>query len=69
LTGDTNAKGITSRYDYNNENDRQNIVYISGLISVNYNYLNGALGTVVRGGYIDKQNQTYTFNRDNFGML
>ena len=47
----TYATGITSRYDYNNENDRQNIAYISGLISVNYNYLNGALGTVVRGGY------------------
>jgi len=73
LTGDTNAKGITSRYDYNTENDRQNIAYISGLISVNYNYLNGALSTVVRGGYIDglteKQNQTYTFNRDNFGNV
>lgn len=62
MTGDTNAKGITSRYDYNNENDRQNIAYISGLTSVNYNYFNGALGIVVRGGYIDdsteKQNQT-----------
>lgn len=61
MTGDTNAKGITSRYDYNNENDRQNIAYISCLTSVNYNYFT-ALFALLYAADIDdlteKQNQT-----------
>ena len=53
--------------------DRQTVAYISGLVSASYNYLNGALDNIIRGGYIagdsEKKNQIYTFNRDNFGNV
>ncbi len=69
----TDAKGVSTEYDYNEYNDRATIAYISGLISVNYNYLNGELSNIVRGGYIPgnsiKQNQTYSFAYDGFGNV
>lgn len=67
------ANNITTRYDYDENTDRTKISYISGIISVNYNYVNGVLDNIVRGGYIDgnsiKQNQTYKFNYDGFGNV
>lgn len=73
LVGETDANGVTMRYDYHAGNDRQTVAYISGLVSASYNYLNGALDNIIRGGYIagdsEKKNQIYTFNRDNFGNV
>ena len=73
LTAVTNANNVATRYDYDENTDRTKISYISGIISVNYNYVNGVLDNIVRGGYIDgnsiKQNQTYKFNYDGFGNV
>ena len=73
LVGETDANSVTMRYDYHAGNDRQTVAYISGLVSASYNYLNGALDNIIRGGYIagdsEKKNQIYTFNRDNFGNV
>ena len=73
LSGVTNAKFVLTEHDYNASNDRPFVSYISGLVSVHYNYLKGELSSIVRGGYIEgnstKQNQTYTLSRDGFGNL
>lgn len=69
----TNEDGVATEYDYDEYNDRMTIAYISGLVSVNYNYINGMLSSIVRGGYIEgnstKQNQTYSFAYDGFGNV
>lgn len=68
-----NEKGVATEYDYDEYNDRMFIAYISGLVSVNYNYVDGMLSSIVRGGYINgvsaKQNQTYAFAYDGFGNV
>ncbi len=73
LISTENAKGTQVQYDYDAGNDRQVISYISGIVSASYEYLNGSLATIVRGGYIDgnstKQNQEYSFEYDSFGNV
>ena len=71
LTHVTNEKNVTVRHGYNEYNDREVTSYISGIVSVNYNYLNGSLASIVRGGYVSgdstKYSQTYSFEYDGFG--
>ena len=71
LTDVTNERNVTVRHGYNENNDREVTSYISGIVSVNYNYLNGSLASIVRGGYVSgdstKYSQTYSFEYDGFG--
>ena len=71
LTAVTNAKNVTSYQDFDADNDRQTVSYISGVVSAHYYYTKGMLSSLVRGGYISgdstKYNQTYYFTYDDFG--
>ena len=71
LTSVTNAADVTTHHTYNEQNDREISAYIEDLVSVNYNYLEGQLASIVRTGYIEgsetPQTQTYSFEYDLFG--
>ena len=62
LSSITNANGVSTTYTYNQYNDRQVSAAISSLVSVNYEYLKGALSKITRGDW-----QTYSFTYDGFG--
>ena len=53
LTSVTNAADVTTHHTYNEQNDREISAYIEDLVSVNYNYLEGQLASIVRTGYIE----------------
>ena len=71
LTSVTNAANVTTHHTYNEQNDREISAYIEDIVSVNYNYLEGRLASIVRTGYIEgsetPQTQTYSFEYDLFG--
>lgn len=71
LTSVTNAASVTTHHTYNEQNDREISAYIEDIVSVNYNYLEGQLASIVRTGYIEDnetaQTQTYSFEYDLFG--
>ena len=70
-TTDSNGTKVVSME--NSLNDRPSISYISGVVSVNYDYSNGLLSRITRGGYITgnttKQNQYYNMSYDTFGNM
>ena len=70
-TTDSNGTKVVSME--NSLNDRPSISYISGVVSVNYDYSNGLLNRINRGGYITgnatKQNQYYNMSYDSFGNM
>ena len=70
-TTDSNGTKVVSME--NSLNDRPSISYISGVVSVNYDYSNGLLSRINRGGYITgnatKQNQYYNMSYDSFGNM
>ena len=57
----------------NSMNDRPSMSYISGVVSVDYDYSNGMLSRITRGGYITgnatKQKQYYNMSYDSFGNM
>ena len=70
-TTDSNGTKVVSME--NSLNDRPSISYISGVVSVNYDYSNGLLSRITRGGYITgnstKQEQYYNMSYDSFGNM
>ena len=70
-TTDSNGTKVVSME--NSLNDRPSISYISGVVSVNYDYSNGLLSRIARGGYITgnatKQIQYYNMSYDTFGNM
>ena len=62
LSSITNANGVSTTYTYNQYNDRQVSAAVASLVSVNYEYLKGALSKITRG-----DGQTYSFTYDGFG--
>lgn len=70
-TTDSNGTKVVTME--NSLNDRPSISYISGVVSVNYDYSNGLLSRINRGGYIignaTKQNQYYNMSYDSFGNM
>jgi YD repeat-containing protein len=74
LTATTDAAGTTYTSTYNANNDRANMSYISGVVSVDYGYNKGLLSTIKRGGYLPgdtttKKSQTYNIGYDSFGNM
>lgn len=73
VTRSQDSKGTVTKYAYNTNNDRQTMTYIEGKESVGYNYAQGNLASIVRGGYLPAPNnsqhisQTYSFTYDSFG--
>lgn len=68
------GRGVETHHDYNYENGRRFISYMPGILSVNYDYINGRLSEIRRGGFLpnDKSNklfQRYNFFYDPFGNL
>jgi len=69
LSSMKNEKNIVTRYEYNENNDRQEDAFIESVVSVHYEYTKGMLASIARTGMWDivTNTQTYTFAYDDFG--
>ena len=68
-----NANGTVTTYSYIENSDKLLMEYISGVISIAYEYDGDLIKSYTRGGYIPgvtgKQNQTYSYTYDDFGNV
>ena len=73
LSAVTDNAGNVVNQTYNNNNNRPNVTYMTGKISVQNSYENGNLSNVNRGGYIPndstKYAQNYVMAYDAFGNM
>ena len=61
-----NAKNVTTNYTYNNQNDRPNQTYQSGVAAIIYGYEKGALSTLTRKSFASPGGSTAYWQRYGF---